>query len=353
MLTRNGSRKDKGFTLALGSALPRKFLTRAALLTRWLTRIVLPRYWKPLIGAMALMTVGALAEAASFLVAAHLLIDTAAGGEQALPNVVGNPLVLAGVLLVVLLLAGALCSYAGSRLAISAVLDFETISFAHAVGIARELEGRGTKLTAVQHKELLSSAPHVMGRTILQCVGLGTSAVLALVGAAVCVAVFPELSMLLGVILFISAPVFIYHTMHSTNVGHRARETASRHAAARKAISSKWLSREHFDPVALKAEAIGEDDYLDFFNAFGQRLMISPLSRLLVNSALAICIVTSLLWMAATLELNRETVGRLVVFLIFLRVFFTGIRSIITAVQVIASFVPYFLAFLIADPRMR
>lgn len=352
MLTRaRDRRKRRSSSLTLRGAL-RKFVARASLLRRWLRRIVLPGYWKPLVGAMALMTAGTLAEAASFLVAAQLLIQTAAG-EEGIPGMAGSPLLLAGALLVALLLIGALCGYAGFWLAVRTVLDFETTSFAHAVGIAREQSRQGVKLTSVQQKELLSISPRFMGRTLLQCVGLGTSAVLTVFGAAICVYAFPGLSMLLGLILLVAAPLFVYHTIHSTDIGHYARETAPRHAAARKVITAKWLGEERFEPDALKAEAVGDDDYFGFLDAFDQRLMISPLSRLVVNGTLAVCIVTALLWMAATLEMNAETIGRLVLFLIFLRVFFTGARAIITAVQVIASFVPYFLAFLLADPRMK
>ena len=330
----------------------KRFINRGGLLYRWMVRIVVPYYWKPIIASMILRTGGTLAEAASFLVAAQLLIHwTMVEGE--FPGLLDSPLLIGGGMLVTMLLAGTLCSYFGEKIAIRVMVDLETNCFVRAVDFVHRLKLGGTQVSRLEERDLFFSAPRFMGRTIKQCIGVGSSVVLTVVGAVVCVITFPILSAILSLIFLLTIPAYAYHAFHSTWVGHRFRDTAPAHAVAKKELYAKWSRYEQFTPEQLYDEAVLDTGYSSFMNVYGQRLAISPISQLIVNGTMAISILATLLWLGASLQLNSETMPQLVIYLVFVRVFFSGLKGIIGALQIIASFVPNYLLYLNLDPRMK
>ncbi len=337
---------------SLQSELPKRFVARLDLLWRWMTRVVLPGWWKPLFAASILKTIGALAEAASFLVAAQLLIDWASI-EAAVPSIIHHPLVIGGALLIGLLLFGALCAYLSDRIAVRMSLDFETTAFAAAPGILKFRPLSSLVLTDQQVKDFYMSAPRTMARTLMQTVGAGSSSVLIVTGAFVCAGTYPALTGILAVLLVVTAPIYVLHARHSTRVGHRFREAGRAHSAAKKDLMGGWMAGDAADVAGHKAEAIASPGYSVMMDAYGERLTISPISHLIVNALLGVSILVSLIWIGLNVRIDTDSIGRLIVYLVFLRVFFTGLRSVMSASQIVASFVPNFLLYLLLDPRME
>src|SRR5690606_20311717 len=126
-------------------------------------------------------------------------------------------------------------------------------------------------------------APRFMGRTVLQGIGVGSSIVLVVVGAVVCAATFPVLSGILALIFLLTSPAYVYHALHATRVGHRFRGTASEHSVSKKELCAKWSENESVDPAQLYDDAMADPGYSSFLSAYGERLAISPVSRLIVN----------------------------------------------------------------------
>jgi ABC-type multidrug transport system fused ATPase/permease subunit len=331
--------------------IPARFLLRAALIARWLRRLVLPRYWAPLLAAMVLRTGGALAEIASFAVAVQLLMHWATI-EQQVEIAKGHPLLVAGAMLFVLMALGSVSTYCGERISVRTAVRFETYAFAHAVSFVSKLSEDGSDIDKAAKKDLFFAAPRFMSRTVLQLVGIGSSIVLMAVAAVVCFWLLPTLAGVIALIVLVTSPAYVYHALHSTQIGHRLRDATSEFSLAKKELSARWLDDVSMSVDQRFDDANSSGEYSRFLDVYSQRLVISSLSRLIVNFSLMICIVVTMLWIGANYDLTADNITVMVIFLLFLRMFFSGATAIVSAVQATAVFAPNFLLYLQLDPRM-
>ena len=313
---------------------------------------MIPEYGNRFASGMLLRTVGALMDAASFVVAAQLLINWTAI-EQNLPTAFDIPIFLGGTVLFLLLAVGGVCTFFGERISIRMALDFETSSLSSAIVWVQALERRGKCLDSQQKRDLFFSAPRFMARTVLQLVGVGSSIALVIAGVVVCSAIDLGLSGMIGLIIILSSPVFVYQALHSTRVGHMFRETAPNYMIAKKKILADGLNSDLVEREQLLSELRENSQYTSFLEAYGRRLFISPATRLAVSVVMALCVIMSLIIIGNSWELDQDGITLLVVYIVALRTLFAGASSILNALQITASFVPNFLLYLSLDPRME
>jgi hypothetical protein len=191
-----------------------------------------------------------------------------------------------------------------------------------------------------------------MYRGMLQIINSATSAVLTILGFIVCLHLYPLLTLSIVIILILSCPLYIRASIHSTRVGAKMRKTVKNFSKAKTILSKNWISAKEFDPIQVQRQVFENEDYIAHMSAYGNRLLLSQRSQVFGGMVFAVCISFLFSWINFTNELTAHLVSQLIIFFVFLRIFFSGLTGLFTGIQMLNALTPYFVDFLLLDPRI-
>ncbi len=328
----------------------RRLLDRAQLIAAWLRITVLPRYgWRALI-SMVLITGGRLADAASFVVGIHILTRSLSAGNIASNEIqvalIGAAFGLAGVLAL-----GSSLGYIGNKLAAKLVLDYEGTCLAEGLSIVRYHRDKGLEMSPLEITNVVNRAPQRMSRSLLYIINACTAFVLLLIGLAVCIKLFPMLTVIVLLSLIMISPFYILAAVHGTNIGHSIRLNAPGYGQMLRRLQQKWLSEIKFDSEQLVEEIQNDTSYSAYREAYRARLELPARNNLLSSLTLSLVVAVSFIWIANEVELSASSVAGIVSYLVALRLFAHGLSGIFQGVQNINTSLPLFFVFLTRDPR--
>jgi hypothetical protein len=326
-----------------------RLLSRLRLIYWWVRGTILPHFGGRAAGAASLIALGKLADAASFIVATHIL--TAGHSLREFSQIdIHTSLIWAAAALAFGLLLGNAASYIGTKLAVTISLAYERECLVYGAYIAHT---HAKRLTPAELQSLTKQAPRLMGRALFQMINLGTSAALAVAGLVVCLFTLPFVMLLAGAVGALSSPVFIAAAVHSTNVGHSLRGKASPFSASLARMRTKWLNAPSFDFEEARRDVRSDDDYNAYLNSYGDRLLLSARSRVLSSAFFALIVGVSLFWLSGSIDAAALSVPTIVTFLVFLKIFAHGLAGVFNGVQILNASLPFFLRFLQEDARVR
>ena len=337
---------------AVPRRLSRRLLDRLDLIRSWVATTFLPRYWKQAILAMLLITTGKSLEMAGFIGAVQIVSHSIAP-QTPLPLSLSSSLLVGGMIVCLVILLAAFSGYRGQRLAVETVNDYESISFANAIHNIRLQREPGFEIPDKEAKEIMMQAPRFMARGMLQIMNSATATLLVFIGFIGCLVIYPKLTLIIGLLLIVCSPVYVLAAAHGTTVGQKMRQASDDFGKTKKQLSKKWLASDHFDTASAHREVLGNKNYVRFLNAYGKRLILSPQSQLIGSLTFSICLLIGFVWVGMRYQLNSNTLSTFIIYIIFLRVFFSGIVSVFSSVQMLNSFIPYFIRYLMLDPRVK
>lgn len=328
----------------------KRLLARAQLIWSWLWITVIPQYgWRALF-SMALITAGRLADAASFVVGTHIVTRSLSQADAASSGFQGG-LTLAAFAMAGILSVSSILGYIGYKLAVKITLDYEQEGIVDAFKIVRRLREQGQVLSGTEENNLVRQAPRMMSRAVLFIMNACTSVVLTLSGLAACIGIFPWLTLLVLLSLIAVSPAYIWAAIHSTNIGHGIRTNDPVFTETLKRFKDKWFNSETFDPRAFKDEIFRDEGYVAYHSTYLARLTLSARNHLISSLTLAFVIGLSFVWIAHEVELSAKSVASIISFLVSLRLFAHGLAGIFQGIQSLNTTLPFFLSFLMHDPR--
>jgi ABC-type multidrug transport system fused ATPase/permease subunit len=328
-----------------------RLLARAKLLLLWLRRTVWPKFGLRVLIATVVTTCGSVLEAASFFFAAHSM-TTAFSQEGGVMDTQSH-LATAGLILVGLVGLASLTGYFGYRYAVRIVLDYETDTTVEGMSILQYCKQHNIELTEDDSQGLVRTAPRMMSRTLLQIINLGTSFIIMCAGFFVCFLIFPALVGLISLALLMISPLYVVAAIRSTGIGHRVRIYGREFGRATKRALEASSKEPNFDAEAIAARLKADSDYVNFHRAYGDRLTLASTNRLLTSLTFSVTVVIAFAWIMLALDLNGSTVGRIIGFFVFLRLFAKGLTGVFNGFQVINTFIPFYLTFLKHYPRPK
>ena len=326
---------------AVHRPLGRRLFNRLHLIRSWVVTTFLPRYWRQAILAMWLITVGKSLEMAGF-VGAVQIVSHAIDPQSPMPLSLHSSLLVGGAIVCLVILIAAFSGYRGQRLAVETVNDYESISFANAIHNIRLQRGPGFEIPEKEATEIMMQAPRFMARGMLQIMNSATATLLVVIGFIGCLVIYPKLTLIIGLLLMFCSPVYVLAAAHGTTVGQKMRQASQDFGKTKKQLSKKWLTSDHFNTAAAHREVLGNKSYVRFLNAYGKRLILSPQSQLIGSLTFSICLLIGFFWVGMRYQLNSNTLSTFIIYLIFLRVFFSGLVSVFSSVQMLNSVHPVF-----------
>lgn len=323
---------------------------RIKLIVVWFRLTILPNFGWRVLGSMIFITVGRLADAASFVLGIFILTHLKIERFAFLDSFEGK-LVLAAIAIASVMIFGSVLGYIGHRSAVRLGLDYQSACLADGIAIIRYHKDKGTDLPTAEALGITRQAPRMMARSLLQVINLCTSVVMMATGFVVCVSVFPVLTAIVLLALMVLGPIYIVAAAHGTNIGHNIRLMTPGYRNSIKTIQKKWLDASFFRKEEIIEDLKSDENYQAYQHVFGARLNLSTWNHILSNMTLAFVISLSLGWFAYKVEPNAKSIAALVSYLISLRLFAHGLAGIFSGIQSINTFIPSYLLFLRRDPR--
>jgi ABC-type multidrug transport system fused ATPase/permease subunit len=328
----------------------KRLFERVKLISAWIRLTVLPHYGRRAFASMLMITLGRLADAASFVAGTLILMSALSSGnishEQVQQGLIWAAASVAGILAV-----GSLLNYFGSQLSVRLALAYESACLADGLGIIRHYQGTPLELTKEEVHSITRQAPRAMARSVTQIINLCTSMVLTTAGLAICFSVFPALTAIVLLSLVLLSPLYLVAALHSTNIGHSVRQSTPAHGATMRRFLGKWLSAPIFDRDEAMNEIRRDRDYNAYQNAYGARLTLSARNHALSSVTLAFVVTLSFVWIANEVEINAGSIAAIVSYLVSLRLFAHGLASVFNGIQTMNTLLPFYLLYLTRDPR--
>jgi hypothetical protein len=329
----------------------KRLVERFHLVWTWLRLTILPKYGVRAVASMLLITAGRLGDAASFVVAIHIL-SKALSADQSFSDIQG-PVMWAAAALTCTIAAASAMNFVGYKLAIRLVLLYENDCFAQGVGILRQRQASGSPLSPTEAATITKQAPRMMSRSFLQIINLCTSGALMVAGLAVCAKLFPGLTAVIMLALTVLSPLYVLAALYSTNIGHRIVLYGPGFQQTKKRMEKKWIASKSYEYDDALSEIGKDDEYNSFHEAYGARLALSARNHLLSSLTLAVTICVSLFWLVSETELSPANVTGVISFLVFLRVFANGLSGVFNGIQNLNTFIPFYLLYLRYDDRFK
>lgn len=327
-----------------------RLLQRVRLIAAWIYVTVLPRFWWRVLASMILITGGRLADAASFIVGVHI-ITRAASAESVGTGELQQGLIWAAIAIASIILIASALGYLGNSLAAKLALKYQRLCLAEGLAIVRHYRERKSELPPDEVRSVTRQAPRMMARSLLQVIGACTSLIMLMSGLIGCVFLFPALTGIILLCLILISPLYVVAALHSTNIGHSIRMSSPAHGMAIRQIEKKWAKAKVFSKDEILKDLDGSQAYNEFNDAYRARLTLSAWNSLLSNLTLALITALATIWIALEVEITAESIATIVSYLIALRLFGQGLAGIFSSIQTINTLLPFYLKFLMRDPR--